>query len=244
MSMEKDWEFSHRTEQMAAVMGKDMSMSDFWLSGEDRFTNMTSLFLGEKDISMFTCLDIGCGPGRILKPMAERMRRAIGIDISSTAVKSAKENLKNLSNVEIYKVDGKEFSNIENRSIDLVTCYDVFQHIPSLSHQKIYLREVSRVLKEDGTYVIQIKSDAGWLRLFGIPIMPRHFRWFIPKVLFNLALVNKRAHRKLSTWRGNLFRHNDIGVIFNSCGLSVSNVVYDGRETRWVISGTLAPEKN
>ena len=238
MSMEEDWEYSHKNEQMSAVMGKDMSLDDFWNSGEDRFINMTSRFLGETDVSTFTCLDIGCGPGRILKPMAKRMSRAIGIDISAIAVETAKENLKNLSNVEIYKVDGKKFPNIQNKCTDLVTCYDVFQHIPSLSFQKAYLEEVARVLKPDGIYVIQIKTDAGWLKLSGVPIMPRRFRWYIPNALFNLALLNKREHRRRSTWRGNLIKHNEIENVFNSCGLSVSNIVHDGRETRWVISGT------
>ena len=39
--IETDWESLHQNEQMLAVMGKDMTMTDFWQSGEDRYSQMT-----------------------------------------------------------------------------------------------------------------------------------------------------------------------------------------------------------
>ena len=177
------------------------------------------------------------GPGRILRPFAIRANKAIGVDVSETAVQTAKENLSEFKTVEIIKNDGTSIPGVNDNSIDLVTCYDVFQHIPTLKVQQLYLVSIARVLKSNGIFVVQIKTDSGWLKVLGLPILPRRFRNFVPAWLMKIALIRKREQRMRDTWRGNLIRHNSINEIFRSEGLRVDHIVADGRGTRWVIAG-------
>lgn len=239
--IETDWESRHQNEQMLAVMGKDMELSEFWQSGEDRYNQMTFPLISHyrTDIENMVVLDIGCGPGRILRPFAKRAKKAIGVDVSETAVKTAKTNLAEYKTVEIIKNTGTSLSGIESKSIDLVTCYDVFQHIPTLKIQQSYLGEIARVLKSEGIFVIQIKTDSGWLKVLGIPIFPRRLRGLIPTWLMKLALFRKREQRMRDTWRGNLIHHNSITDVFATEGLRVNHVIPDGRGTRWVIAGQI-----
>jgi hypothetical protein len=62
--IETDWESLHQNEQMLAVMGKDMTMTDFWQSGEDRYSQMTFPLISNyrSDIENMVVLDIGWWP--------------------------------------------------------------------------------------------------------------------------------------------------------------------------------------
>ena len=102
-------------------------------------------------------LEIGCGPGRILAPMATHFRRVVGIDFSSDMVQYARHRLRTYSNVEVIQNDGRTIP-LPDRSIDFVYSVIAFQHM-NLDTIKAYFSEAHRVLKRGGLFRFQTRRD-------------------------------------------------------------------------------------
>lgn len=93
-------------------------------------------------------LDIGCGMGFFLKSMEEYPSwEALGYEISPVAVAFARDRL-GLSNVE--QGDVLE-SGMDSRSFDLVTMWDVIEHIPDPDP---ILSFVNRILADEGLFFL------------------------------------------------------------------------------------------
>ncbi|MFA5877769.1 MAG: class I SAM-dependent methyltransferase [Candidatus Staskawiczbacteria bacterium] len=102
-------------------------------------------------------LEIGCGYGRLLKIMAEKSKRVIGIDFSNRMVELSKENLgaKNNVNIQLMEADKLTFS---DDSFDYVVCLDnSFGNMPEIELD--VLKEMKRVCKKDGEIVISVFSE-------------------------------------------------------------------------------------
>lgn len=102
-----------------------------------------------------TFLDIGCGRGRIMKPLAAVSKKVVGVDISAAMLVDAKTYLEGIKNVETVCIgtDGK--LPFPANSFDFVYSTMVFQHIPFMDTVKNYVAEIKRVLKPNGQFVIQ-----------------------------------------------------------------------------------------
>jgi 2-polyprenyl-3-methyl-5-hydroxy-6-metoxy-1,4-benzoquinol methylase len=70
-------------------------------------------------------LDVGCAKGYLVKALTELNIDAKGIDPSKYALSEADESIKNL-----LKNDIVQAIKYEDNSFDLVTCFDVMEHIP------------------------------------------------------------------------------------------------------------------
>lgn len=72
-----------------------------------------------------TILEIGCGDGRVCKPILDFFDvKYTGIDISPDRIRMAKENLKDYN---LTLIEG-DFLTKEFKDIDLVLCVDILQH--------------------------------------------------------------------------------------------------------------------
>lgn len=103
-----------------------------------------------------TVLEIGCGIGRMLKPLAKRFRKAYGVDISPEMIRQAKERLRGLKNVKVWANNGRDLRPLRARKIDLAISFIVFQHIPDPEIIRCYIRDVLRVLKPGGLFKFQV----------------------------------------------------------------------------------------
>ncbi|WP_434222556.1 glycosyltransferase [Limnospira platensis CENA597] len=102
-------------------------------------------------------LEIGCGVGRLIKPLRERFNRVDGVDISENMIEFAKQYLADgQSNGELYVNNGSDLQDLPGEFYDLVYSTIVFQHIRSLSVVKSYFSEIFRVLKPGGYFRIQV----------------------------------------------------------------------------------------
>jgi trans-aconitate methyltransferase len=94
---------------------------EFWESGE-RYT--TSLLNAIARIypsrGCENALDFGCGVGRILRPLATRYRRVVGVDISPAMLALARRNVP----------EAELTAQLPDERFDLVHSYLVLQHIP------------------------------------------------------------------------------------------------------------------
>jgi SAM-dependent methyltransferase len=96
-------------------------------------------------------LEIGTGTGGMLHALLERGLRARGVEINPTLIEESRRwfgalPVEWVSGIALPFADG---------SFDLVVSFDVFEHIRD---SDAHLREVSRVLKPGGRYLVQTPS--------------------------------------------------------------------------------------
>jgi SAM-dependent methyltransferase len=92
-------------------------------------------------------LEIGCGPGRLLKPMSAHFAEIHGVDVSDEMIALAKHKLQGIPNVFPHATDGASLHQFPDRSFDYVYSYAVFQHIPTREVVYQYMNEMHRVMK-------------------------------------------------------------------------------------------------
>ncbi len=100
--------------------------------------------------SGWRALEIGCGPGRLMRSMSRHFVEIHGVDVSDEMIALAREKLIDIPNAHPHATDGSSLARFENDSFDFVYSYAVFQHIPSREVVFEYLRETHRVLKTGG----------------------------------------------------------------------------------------------
>lgn len=152
--MEREWDERARTDAQGFI-GRGYADSDatFWASGEPDLTRL--ILDGIRLDPRASALEIGCGLGRLLRPLAARSHRTIGMDIAVTMVEQGRRLLADLPNVEFHVTRGR-FDAITEASLDFVYSFAVFQHIPSKRAIATYIAEAARTLKSGGVLRIQV----------------------------------------------------------------------------------------
>ncbi len=103
-------------------------------------------------------IEIGCGPGRLLKPMSECFGEIHGVDISDEMIRLAQRNLRDVPHAHAHHAPHSDLRAFADDSFDFAYSYAVFQHIPSREIVWNYLREARRVLKVGGILRCQING--------------------------------------------------------------------------------------
>jgi ubiquinone/menaquinone biosynthesis C-methylase UbiE len=100
-----------------------------------------------------TVLDLGCGPGFLLRDLALAVGgqgRAVGTDISEPMLAMAREHCRGLSQAEAIRADALSLP-LTDSSVDLACILQVYAYVKDLDGA---LCELRRVLKADGRAVI------------------------------------------------------------------------------------------
>ena len=105
-------------------------------------------------------LEIGCGPGRLLRPMSRHFVQIDGVDVSDEMIALARKKLADIPHAHPHATDGSNLALFEDATFDFVYSYAVFQHIPSREVVFSYLREAHRVLKPGGLARLQFNGLA------------------------------------------------------------------------------------
>ncbi|MGE0385353.1 MAG: class I SAM-dependent methyltransferase [Gammaproteobacteria bacterium] len=101
-------------------------------------------------------LDVGCSAGFLVRAAQDAGFDAFGIDVEPAGIAHAREHL-GLTQVECGALDGARFA---PASFDVITLYDVIEHVPDLNATVALL---ARLLRPGG--VIEIRTpDAGHWR--------------------------------------------------------------------------------
>ena len=103
-------------------------------------------------------LEIGCGPGRLMRPLSQYFQEIHGVDVSDAMIQLARQRLRNTPNAFPRHSSGSDLQPFPDEKFDLVYSYAVFQHIPSGEVVFNYLREARRVLKTGGILRCQING--------------------------------------------------------------------------------------
>ncbi len=103
-------------------------------------------------------LEIGCGPGRLLRPMSRFFGEIHGVDISDEMIGLARRKLADIAHAHAHHAADSDLRAFASESFDFVYSYAVFQHIPSREVVLGYLAEAYRVLKPGGVLRCQING--------------------------------------------------------------------------------------
>lgn len=96
-------------------------------------------------------LDAACGSGYGTYIIAQNAQSATGIDISEEAVEFCKENYKR-ENLCYKRMSAADMQFADNE-FDVVISFETIEHLP-FELQKAFLKEITRVLKEDGILIM------------------------------------------------------------------------------------------
>src|SRR5512141_108024 len=113
-------------------------------------------------------LEIGCGVGRLLVPLAGRVKVAHGVDISPVMIEKSKTYAAGSPNVRTELTDGA-FAFLPDACLDFVFSFIVFQHIPDRAPIRRYVEEAARVLKPGGVFRFQVDGRWWWKHSKGGP---------------------------------------------------------------------------
>jgi SAM-dependent methyltransferase len=156
--MREDWNrrAAEDANYYVAFGRRDQEDEEFFASAADVVRNL-DLEL-KRAPSRDAALEIGCGPGRLMRPMSMRFREVHGVDVSDEMIRLAKQKLRGTPNAFAHHNSGSDLSQFPDGKFDFVYSYAVFQHIPSREVVFDYLRESRRVLKDDGILRCQING--------------------------------------------------------------------------------------
>lgn len=142
-------------------------------------------------------LEIGCGIGRLVKPMSRRVAEIHGVDISVEMVDQGRERLKGLDNVHLQACDGT-LSAYPAESFDLCYSIAVFRHLPDKRFVLTYLAEAARVLKSGGILRFEVWATGGIDRrahggtLIGVTFEEAEMRGELERLAFEVIGTESR----------------------------------------------------
>ncbi len=202
-------------EEKSKVKDVDREMHDPGISTEKEL----QIILGEIPLSTKRILEIGCGVGRLIIPLAEyRMDIYFyGVDISEGLISIAKKRSgksKLYKDVELINNDGRSLP-FEDNYFSFIYSVTVFQHIDSIGIER-YFKEVGKKLQYNGRFFFQfIEGDESepmshhydfvyiskLLSKFGVEIIDvkrgliyKNWTWVTAKKTDKRLLASERRH--------------------------------------------------
>jgi ubiquinone/menaquinone biosynthesis C-methylase UbiE len=130
------------------------SEEDFIKSGEYDAGKILSC-LPPFNHSSSSVLEIGCGIGRLLRPMSNRFAVLFGVDISAEMIQYGRQWLRDYPKVQLVQTKTNDLRMFKDNQFDFVYSYITFQHIPCRKLIIKYIKETQRVLKPGGYFRFQ-----------------------------------------------------------------------------------------
>ncbi len=136
-------------------------------------------------VNRASCLEIGCGTGRVTMHMARFFERVHAIDISEGMLAYARTHV-DAPSVTFHLTNGATLP-VPDQSVSAIFSSHVFQHFEPTSVAADYFAEIARVLTPGGTFMIH-------LPLYQWPAMPPVFNalYQLRKTVGNLRARIKR----------------------------------------------------
>ena len=153
-------------------------------------------------------LDVGCATGVFLKGMQDRGWESQGIEPSDYAANYAKEQLK----LDV-KHDYLQFDSYAANQFDLVTLWDVFEHLPNPTET---LEIIHNILKPGGVLLLSLPNPESWDRRWFKEAwsgwdVPRHYYVYGLKTLKQLLKRHGFRFKRIKSFTG---RHGAMGISF------------------------------
>lgn len=191
--MREDWNqrASEDAYYYVAFGRREQDDEEFFATAADVMRGLTAELkrLDRRDAA----LEIGCGPGRLMRPMSRHFGEVHGVDVSDEMIRLAKERLRGVANAHPQVTAKSDLAMFPDAKFDFVYSYAVFQHIPSREVVLGYLREAWRVLKPGGVIRCQLNGLPQTAKQYdtwsGVRIAPEEVRAFAREQGFQLLAL-------------------------------------------------------
>ena len=155
--MRADWNQRAREDAhyYVAFGGRDQDEAGFLATAADVLRSIEAQLKrlpAKANRRAWRALEIGCGPGRLVKPLSRHFGEIHGVDVSDEMIRLARERLADIPHAHFHATDGASLALFADDSFDFIYSYAVFQHIPSRDVVLEYMRETARVLKPGGIF--------------------------------------------------------------------------------------------
>jgi SAM-dependent methyltransferase len=221
--MERFWDARAREDAYFFVDSRlDYGAADdraFWAGGVDALNRLFDALRVELAADSVV-VDIGCGLGRLTRPLGERAERVIAIDISTEMLDRARALNEDLVNVEWLHGDGTSLQPVPDESVDACVSHVVFRHIPDPAITLQYIRDMGRVLKPGGFAAFELSNDPSAHRR-----PPRSARSRVAGVLGRRPRGSEHA-----AWLGSYVPLADIRRAAADASMDVERTVGEGTE--------------
>jgi SAM-dependent methyltransferase len=157
-----------------------------------------------------TCVEVGCGHGRMTGALARRFDEVIAVDVSPAMLARARAAT-TAPNVEFRAISGERLDGIDDESADVLVCYLVLQHLPRRRVVLDILREFARSLKPDGEAFVQLPVLEDGIRA-------RFWRTFRS---FAVPLTQRLGPTRAAAFRGSRLTRSELDEGLLRAGLRV-----------------------
>jgi SAM-dependent methyltransferase len=137
---------------------------EFWQSGHRTVQQELLPLIATHRVAPGVAMELGCGVGRLLFPLASHFREAVGADIAESMIQRAQWFARDngVGNVGFCTATGPEdllhrAGNYSGR-INFLYSLLVFQHIPDMAMIEGYLHVVAILLAENGIAYLQFDT--------------------------------------------------------------------------------------
>jgi ubiquinone/menaquinone biosynthesis C-methylase UbiE len=143
---------------------EDWAPEDFYAVGESDWQDFHSHWLHYAGELEGTCLEIGCGAGRISRMLGSEFDRVHAVDVSADMIEKARARAP--ENVEFHQVEGVLLP-LPDDAVDHVFSVHVLQHLDDFNDVSTYVTEAARVLRPGGTMMVHIAISSEREKLLG-----------------------------------------------------------------------------
>src|SRR5262249_42382298 len=105
-SMREDWELRARENAAFYICTDSSSATPEGFDAGGRHDLETKILDGLMVSPDWHVLEVGCGMGRLLRPLSERVAAAVGVDLSEEMIARAREYCAGRPNVELFRANG------------------------------------------------------------------------------------------------------------------------------------------
>jgi len=163
---DNDWKLVAEREPYWGVLSDDSFRQEamnsdayarFMQSGEKYVSDVFALVRHHlaPDFRPQRALDVGCGVGRLLLPLARRVQEAVGVDVAPAMLSLAEGNAKRAGIQNIQLLPSDDGLSQVTGQFDFVNCYIVLQHIPQVRGYRLIQSMLNR-LEVGGVGSVQV----------------------------------------------------------------------------------------
>lgn len=198
--IQRFWEARAREDPLRYSVPGGVAPEDeqaFLDSGDELLRAATEL-VGWPADGLRLAVDVGCGAGRVTGALADVADAVVAIDLAPTMIEAARARHARRHNVSWHGGHAADLRPIGSEAADAVVAIGVLGHLPTVDLVLDALSEIGRVLRPDGTALLDLHDRPPPLRLPGESAVPervaRHPLW--QGAVVDLETLAAAAHQE------------------------------------------------